>query len=308
MQKREATSESLYDLYKVMNLPLDGIDRASGFTVHALSRTFTKLPFVSIAYRPDYFSFVFVKEAKGKYIIDEMDFPIEPGMIYFTNPGNFRQFEWYSIEDAYLITFKESFLKEHVHYDVYKDFSFLLTEIVQPKILRPIEFDEIELLYSQIYKEQLGQSPYKNKIIGNLFVALLLKIKEYFWQDYNPIYEGNRSSAIVKIFRQNLESSFRDLLSGKTDKVPRVQDFAALQNLHPNYFSTVIKTKTGKAISAWIADKTMAEAKSLLQNSTTPIKEITFLLGFTEATHFSNYFKKHADLSPAAYRRQHQNT
>lgn len=291
-----------------MDLPLGSVDPKSGFTVHSLKETFTTFPFKSIAYRPDYFSFTFIKNARGKYVIDEMEFVTEPGTIYFTNPGNFRQFEWHSIEDAYLITFKESFLKEHVHHDVYKDFSFLLTETVQPKILEASKFDEIEQLYRQIHKEQHGQSTYKNKIIASLFVVLLLKIKEYFWQDYNPIFEGNRSSLIVKVFKQNLESSFRDLLNGKTDKIPRVQDFAALQHLHPNYLSTVIKTKTGKAISTWIADKTMGEAKSLLQNSTTSIKEITFLLGFTESTHFSNYFKKHTNLSPAAYRRQHQNT
>jgi AraC family transcriptional activator of pobA len=308
MHAKETASENLYDLYKIMDLPLGQVDPKTGFTVHSLSETFATLPFKSISYRPDYFSFTFVKNARGKYVIDDMDFPTEPGMIYFTNPGNFRQFEWYQIEDAYLITFKESFLKEHVYHDVYKDFSFLLTETVQPKILRPSEFEEVEQLYHQIHKEQLGQSPYKNKIIGSLFVALLLKIKEYFWQDYNPIYEGNRGSMIVKVFKQNLENSFRDLLNGKIDKIPRAQDFAALQHLHPNYLSTVIKTKTGKAISTWIADKTMAEAKSLLQNSTKSIKEITYLLGFTEATHFSNYFKKHTDLSPAAYRKQHQNT
>ncbi|MCF0056367.1 AraC family transcriptional regulator [Dyadobacter sp. CY356] len=307
MLNKETVSQSLYDLYKSMDLPLGSIDPKSGFTVHSLKETFKTLPFKSIAYRPDYFSFTFIKDAHGKYVIDEMEFLTEPGTIYFTNPGNFRQFEWYHIDDAYLITFKESFLKEHVHHDVYKDFSFLLTETVQPKTLQVSEFEEIEQLYRQILKEQVGNSPYKNKIIGSLFVALLLKIKEYFWQDYNPIYEGNRGSLIVKVFKQNLENSFRDLLNGKTDKIPRVQDFATLQHLHPNYLSTVIKTKTGKAISTWIADKTIAEAKSLLQNSTTSIKEITFLLGFTESTHFSNYFKKHTNLSPAAYRKQHQN-
>jgi AraC family transcriptional activator of pobA len=207
----------LYDLYTLMNLPLGAVDPQSGFTVHALSDTFTHLPFKSIVYRPEYFSFVFVKNARGKYVIDEMEFLIEPGTIYFTNPGNVRQFEWYQIENAFLITFKESFLKEHVHDDVFQDFSFLLTEIVQPKVLQPAAFDEIESIYQQIYKEQQGHSRFKNKLIGNLFVVLLLKIKEFFWQDYNPIYEGDRSSLIVKVFKKNLENSFYDLLNGRTD-------------------------------------------------------------------------------------------
>ena len=308
MPQKETTSKTLYDLYKNLGLPADLVDSKSGFTIHNLRDTFTEFPFKSIPYRPNYFSFIFVKDAYGKYTIDELTFNIEPGTIYFTNPGNYRIFEWYSIADACLITFNESYLKEHVHHDIYKEFSFLLTETVQPKILQPPLFTEIEQLYLQIHKEQLGNSPYKNRIIGSLFVVLLLKIKEYFWQDYNPIYEGNRSSHIVKTFKKNLETHYRNLIKGKADKVNRVQDYAALQNLHPNYLSNVIKTKTGKSLSSWIADKTIAEAKSLLQNSSISIKEIAYLLGFAEATHFSNYFKKHTDLSPASYRKQHGNS
>jgi AraC-like DNA-binding protein len=84
-----------------------------------------------------------------------------------------------------------------------------------------------------------------------------------------------------------------------------VQDYAEQQNLHPNYLNNVIKSKTGKPIGTWIAEKTIAEAKSLLQNSSISIKEIAYKLGFAESAHFSNYFSKHADMSPATYRKQH---
>ncbi|MBB2147660.1 helix-turn-helix domain-containing protein [Pedobacter gandavensis] len=304
MQQKEAISKDLADLYKLMGLPLDSVQRKSGFTIHALTETFKDLPFKSIAYRPDYFSFVFLKDARGSYVIDEMSFVVNPGTIYFTNPGNYRSFEWTEIRDAYLITFNESFLKTNVQSNVFEDFSFLLTETVQPKQLPPEQFAEIELLYQLIYKEHLGDSPYKNKIIGNLFVALLLKIKEYFWQDYNPIQEGSRNSSIVKAFKQNLEAHYRALGSTKENVLLRVQDYADLQHLHANYLSTVIKTKTGKTVSTWIAEKTIGEAKSLLKNSKDSIKEISFLLGFAEPGHFSSYFKKHTQLTPIAYRKQ----
>jgi AraC family transcriptional activator of pobA len=51
---------------------------------------------------------------------------------------------------------------------------------------------EFEALYSQILNEFNKNSNYKNKIIGNLFLILLLKIKERFWTAYNPTDEGNR--------------------------------------------------------------------------------------------------------------------
>lgn len=304
MAKKDTIFKTLYDLYASMGLPLDSVDTASGFTIHQLEDTFIQFPFKSITYRPEYFSFLFVKDGHGKYTIDELTFPIEPGTVYFTNPGNYRSFEWDSITEACLITFNESYLKEQVHHNIYQEFSFLLTETVQPRVLEPVLFDELQLLCLQIRKEHLGGSAYKNRIIGSLFVVMLLKIKEYFWQEYNPIYEGNRSSQIVKTFKKNLEKHYRNLVNGSQEKVYRVQDYADLQHLHPNYLGNVIKTKTGKSISTWIADKTIAEAKSLLQHSDISIKEIAYLLGFTASTHFSNYFKKHTGSSPASYRKQ----
>jgi len=65
----------------------------------------------------------------------------------------------------------------------------------------------------------------------------------------------------------------------------------------------VIRSKTGKTIVAWIADKMVAEAKVMLQDPDLSIKEIALRLGFLETPHFSNYFRKHANLSPVEYRK-----
>lgn len=302
---RNLAVKDLHELYESMGLPLDPVDASSGFTIHYLQDTFTRFPFTSVPFRPNYFSFLFVRQAYGKYTIDDQCFEVKPGTVYFTNPGNYRVFEWHSIQDTCLVTFSEAYLKENVHEDVYRDFSFLLTEIVEPRVLSAEAFVMVRRLYEQIHAEHLGHSPYKNRIIGSLMVALLLKVKEYFFQGYNPIYEGNRSSQIVRTFKRNLEQHFRELVKGSAGVPLRVQDYADMQSLHVNYLSSVISNKTGKSISTWIADKTVAEAKVMLQDPTHSIKEIAGRLGFLEAPHFSNYFKKHTALSPAEYRRQH---
>jgi AraC-like DNA-binding protein len=295
---------SLMDQYVHFGLPTDKIDANTQFTIHNLKDIHDELPYISLTYRANFYSFVFVKNGSGKYTTDAHTFPTEPGTIYFTNPGHYKSFEWHTLEEVYLVTLSESFLKENVHPNIFQEFSFLLAETVHPKTLKPEIFSEFEQLYLQILKEYFSNSPYKNRMIGNLFVVLLLKIKEYFWEDYNPIYEGNRSSQIVKNFKRILEQHYRDLMSGKVDKPFRVQDYADAQSLQANYLSNVIKSKTGKPIGTWIIDKTIAEAKSLLQNTDVPIKEISYQLGFTESTHFSNYFKKHTDLTPVLYRKQ----
>lgn len=304
MPSKNPVVKTLNELYELMGLSHSAIDSSSGFTTVYLQDLFKEFPVSSIPYRPNFFSFLFIKDAFGKYTIDDLQFTMEPRTVYFTNPGNFRTFEWHKISDVCLVVFDESYLKEQVHPDIYRDFSFLLTETVEPRVLKPEQFVIIEELYRIIYREHHDHSPYKNKLIGSLLVSLLLKIKEYFFQDYNPIYEGNRSSQIVKTFKQNLEQHFRDLATGKTDTQLRVQDYADKQFLHVNYLSSVISSKTGKSISTWIADKTIAEAKAMLQDKDMNIKEIAGRLGFLEASHFSNYFKKHTSQSPAEYRKQ----
>lgn len=292
------------ELYDHLGVVIDELDNKSEFSIYNLGDFHWELPYVSPLFRANFFSFVFVKNSFGTSFSDQYTFDIEPGTIYFNNPGYIKHVVLNDVKDLYLATISESFLKENVHADIFEEFPFLLAENITPKVLNRDQFSEFELLYNQVIKEYASNSPYRNKLVGYLFVVILIKIKEYFWNDYDPIHEGNRSSQIVKKFKRLLEKHYRDLNNGIVDTVFRVQEYAEAQHLHPNYFNTVIKMKTGKPVGTWIAEKTIAEAKSLLRNTDISIKEIAYRLGFAELAHFSNYFKKHTEASPALYRRE----
>lgn len=196
--------KDLPELYETMGLPVEPLDASSGLTIHFLQETFTEFPFKSVPFRPNYFSFLFIREAFGKYTIDDQCFEVRPGTVYFTNPGNYRVFEWYSIDDTCLVTFNEAYLKENVHEDVYRDFSFLLTETVEPRVLSDEQFTVVRQLYQQIHNEYRGNSPYKNRIIGSLMVALLLKIKEFF---FRITTRYTRATAVLRSLRHLKETS-----------------------------------------------------------------------------------------------------
>ena len=291
------------DLYKSLNLP---IEQEMDFTIHFLPDIHSKTPFKSPVFRADYFSFVFIKEGSGNYTIDDKTFSFASQTIYFTNPGHIKSFEIENSKDAYIITLTESFLRENVHPDIFGEFPFLLAETVPPKKMLQNDFSEFEILYKQIFKEFKKQSEYKNKILGNLFVVLLLKIKENFWLSYNPIEEGDRNSQIVKSFKILLEREFKKATSTGMNITIQVQDYANELNLHPNYLNSVIKSKTGRTVNDWISKRTLSVAKSLLKNTTYSSKEIAYKLGFSEPTHFSRFFKKHTQLSPNTFRKSNQ--
>lgn len=296
--------ERVVDLYNALDIP---IEQDSQFSMDNLLKLHKSIPYKSPVFRTNYFSFIFVKNGKGNYTTDDQTFEYGPRTIYFTNPGHIKAFEFYELEEAYLITFSEEFLKTNIHQDIFTEFPFLLSETVPPQRPNKKEYAEIEKLYLQILSEYKDSSVYKNKIIGSLLVALLLKIKALFWQNYYPLQENGTSSKIVRVFKENLEKQYKDLAENRTDKIFQPHHYAGLQQLHPSYFSQVIKSKTGRSPSQWINEKTTSFAKSLLKNSSSSIKEITFAVGFEETAHFSNFFKKQTGLSPTAFRKKHKN-
>ncbi|APQ15937.1 AraC family transcriptional regulator [Maribacter hydrothermalis] len=295
--------EKVADLYNALEIP---IEQNSEFSINNLLNIHKEIPYKSPVFRTNYYSFVFIKKGEGNYTTDAQKFEYDSKTIYFTNPGHIKAFEFYSLEEAYLITFSEEFLKTNINQNVFADFPFLLSETVPPQKPNEIQYQEIETLYLQIFNENKNNSPYKSKIISNLLIVLLLKVKDLFWQDYLPIEEGNSQSKIVKQFKENLESHYRKLVKKESSEILYSQDYAHMQQLNSSYFSQVIKSKTGKSPTNWITEKTTSLAKSLLKNSGKSIKEITFAIGFSETAHFSNFFKKQTGLSPSAFRKKHR--
>ncbi len=292
------------DLYKTLGLPFD---QEIDFTILSIPDIHPQIPFKSPILKADYFSFILTKEGSGVYWLDDHKFPFDSQTIYFTNPGHIKSYELHESKHAFIITLSEKFLRENVHTEIYSEFPFLLAEIAPPQKISQNDFEEFETLYSQILKEFKKESEYKNKILGNLCMIMLLKIKEKFWSTYNPLEEGRRDSQIVKSFKKLLETEFKELLgSNYNDGKLKVQYFAKELNLHPNYLNSVIKSKTGRTVYDWISKRTLSVAKSLLINTTYSSKEIAYQLGFSEPTHFSRFFKKHTHLSPNTFRKSNK--
>ncbi|MFM8912910.1 MAG: helix-turn-helix domain-containing protein [Flammeovirgaceae bacterium] len=299
----KVSRHGISDLFETLGLP---VDQAMEFAILSIPHIHPQIPFKLPILQAEYFSFILTKEGRGVYSLDEHQFPFDSETFYFTNPGHIKSYELLESKQAYLITVTERFLEENVHPQIYEEFPFLLAEIVPPKKLTKTELEELDELYTQISNEFKKDSKYKKKILGNLMMIMLLKIKERFWSTYNPLEEGKRSSQIVTSFKTLVESEFKKILTEKHSG-PRFQAqfFARELNLHPNYLNAVIKSKTGRTVNDWISARTLSVAKSLLVNTASSNKQIAHTLGFSEPTHFSRFFKKNTNLSPNAFRKLH---
>ena len=292
--------DQLADLYQDERVGTP-FEQDADFTVHRMEAVHTH-PVRSPVFRANYFSFVLIKEGKSWYSIDHHTFHTKPRTLYFTNPGHLKSFGIEKVVHGFLITLSEQYLKQHVHSSVFDDFDFLLTETVPPCFLSTSRFDELHQLAEQMQHENAKKTALRHKIISSLFVVFLLKVKDFLMKDHSFRVAYDRNSEIVDHFKKDLERVFRSD-SIQTGEL-QVTSFADRQQLHPAYFSTVIRAKTAKTAHLWIQEKILTEAQAMLTRASTPVKEVAYRLGFSEPTHFSKFFKKHTQLTPNQYRKQ----
>ena len=72
--------------------------------------------------------------------------------------------------------------------------------------------------------------------------------------------------------------------------------------VHPSYLSQRFKQDTGDVISSFIQKRRVVEAKHFIRYTSDPISQIAGFYQFCSQSHFIQVFKKHAGMTPQAYR------
>ena len=73
-------------------------------------------------------------------------------------------------------------------------------------------------------------------------------------------------------------------------------------NISYSWFRKTFKKYTGYSPAKYFQELKLRKAKQILINTSYPVKEICFMIGYTSTEHFSNLFKKNTGLTPLEYR------
>tara|TARA_R110002050_G_scaffold148057_1_gene274261 strand:- start:11856 stop:12296 length:441 start_codon:yes stop_codon:yes gene_type:complete len=104
-------------------------------------------------------------------------------------------------------------------------------------------------------------------------------------------------------FMELLENQFPVADQNYMLKLRSASDFAQKLNIHVNHLNRSLKAILNKSTSIIIKDRMMAEAKRLLGQTDWSVSEIAYCLGFTEVTHFNNFFQKGIGMNPSRFRK-----
>lgn len=168
--------------------------------------------------------------------------------------------------------------------------------------ITPEQYDDIRLIFKKMNSEIGSDYAFRYDLLRNYVLELI-----HYGQKLKPVEPSlnvvNASSRIFSLFIELLERQFPIENTTQVLQLRTAKDFADSLKVHVNHLNKVLKETTGKTTTEIIASRINQEASILLKQTSWNISEIAYSLGFEEVAHFSNFFKKHTKVSPAAFRK-----
>jgi AraC family transcriptional activator of pobA len=163
------------------------------------------------------------------------------------------------------------------------------------------QYEELRDVFTKMHEEIASDYEFKYDLLRNYVIQLI-----HFGQKLQPTRHSdhplNAATRITSLFIELLERQFPIDTAAQANLLRHPKEFAETLNVHVNHLNKVLKESTGKTTSEIINSRFTQEAKILLRQTTLPVSEVAYSLGFDEVAHFSNFFKKNAGASPMAFR------
>lgn len=155
-----------------------------------------------------------------------------------------------------------------------------------------LSLDEKEDLYIRI-QNMLSK---RNISIGGSSISSLQSNKD--WHTYLNVCcmhmnEYCRSKQFMMKAKGYMEAHF--------SKGITLEEVAAFVNLSPNYFSNLFKEEFDETFIEFLTKTRMESARSLIEENSYSLKEISFMVGYKDPNYFSRVFKKYFHSSPRQF-------
>jgi len=248
-------------------------------------------------HRDDHYIFLLHETGRSRVMIDFSNYTIKDREILIILPGQVHRYlssekgtsGWFVALDVGMMPeMFRTVLEEPL----------LVQGPLRPKeeALHPV-LQTLELMHGIICRQPAGG--YDRQVIYGLlhvFVALMTAL-------YSERSQGKADTALRP---RLITQEFRKMLSQRYKELKSPAGYAAELNLSLSYLNEVVKATTGSAVSYWIHQEIVLEAKRLLYHSTSSVKEIAHQLGYEDHAYFSRMFSKEAGQTPGAFRRHYR--
>lgn len=226
---------------------------------------------------------------------------VDKQVMVFSNPQ--IPYNWEMIDEqltGYFCVFTDTFFHQFGDLTQYPVFQPNGNPVFQ---LTDAQKETITPIFLKMFSEIESDYPYKYDVLRNLVFELIHTALKLQPAKLDVNLHSNASERISLLFMELLERQFPIENPAQRMRLRSASDFATQLGVHVNHLNRALKENMQKSTSSLIAERVVQESKILLRHTNWNISEIAFSLGFEETAHFSNFFKRHTDHSPASYRK-----
>jgi AraC-like DNA-binding protein len=249
--------------------------------------------------RRDYYKIMLVIGNSQVHYADKV-VEVKKQALSFSNPQ--IPYKWEHLDNigsGSFCVFNQHFFHQYGNLHQYSVFQPNGTHIFE---LSDEQVEKSAAIFERMSEEINSEYIHKYDVLRNLVFELLhFAMKIQPTANFNK-QQINASQRISLLFMELLERQFPIDDNHQRINLRSASEFANQLNIHVNHLNRAIKETAQKTTSQIIAERILQESKIMLKHSSWSVSEIAYALGFTEVTHFNNFFKKHVQISPLKFR------
>jgi len=244
----------------------------------------------------EFYIILFITKGSGKHMLDFTDYPCNKGTVLTLRKNQFHKFYKQEALNGYLLFFKDEFIYKYLEFSESQKTLQLFNEALEsPKLqLSESEYKEILITINQLKKEyNTVNDHYSLDIIRSELHVLIVKLLRFKSKKKGIDIQRKYLSEFIE---------FQNLVETNAEDIYKVKDYAHRMGVSTKTLNTISKTIIYKTAKEFIDEIRIIKIKRLLINTDHSIKEISFDSGFNDSTNFYNFFKRHTNKTPDAFR------
>lgn len=276
----------------------EATDQPGGFLLKTMEEVYNGPTLESERpHRHDYYAIMFIEQGNGIHYVDFHEYAVNDGMVFFLMPGQMHQLLFFAEPKGHLLAFTEEFLVTNAISQRMIDDLYLFNEygISPPLPLNASQLPAFRNVFEQMRYFSEASGRYSTEAVASLLQLFLVLSNNHCSirkEDNTQLQESGNA----------LLRSFRTLLNKQYATEHQVSGYADAVAVSADHLNKVVKSLTGVSAKEHIQNKLVLEAKRALIFSDISNKELAYSLGFEEAAHFNNFFKKMTGMSPGEFR------